>query len=271
MRNLVLLAIRNGYALAVLGLLGFGGALYVQHHGPGRSAWFHTTGEIAGNMQDLRADWTSYMEFGAENERLAAEVGKLLEELLALRGATGGRIDSSSHWTVLPGAVVSGTVGAARTLWLAKPGAVAGVEPGMGVLWNGYALGVVQEVSANFSRVMTLLHIDGGWSGRLGMTGASGVLSWDGRDARIMHLSGIPRHVHLQMGDTVFSTGFDLIFPAGLPMGIVEGSFDAEVPDFVDVRVRPLSDFSKVQHVQFFKVGLRGEKRQLMNLENAAQ
>ena len=272
MRNLVLLAIRNGYVLAVLALLGIGFTMYFTHHGAGRSAFFRQTGSIAGQLQERRADWAVYMDLDEQNERLVSEVSRLRIELLSLQGRAGnapGDWDSTRtglyNWSVRSGKVVSGPVGSARRLWLAKPGADAGLRRGMGVLWNGYALGVVQEVSDGFSRILPLLHVEGGWSGRLGRDGASGTLSWDGRSSDVMWLGGVPRHVEVVVGDTVFSTGFDGVFPTGIPMGVVEGWTGADVPDFVDVDVRPLVAFDRVRYVHFLEDLRLEEQRDLMD------
>lgn len=267
MRNLVLLAIRNSYALAVLALLAIGFTLLIQHHGPGRSAFFRQTGEIAGKVHGQRAGWRSYLNLEEENERLAAEVAKLRLGALSLQGQSDCAWDSTYIWSVQPGRIVSGPVGPAGALWLAKPGAAAGIQPGMGVLWNGYTLGVVQEVSAGYSRILPLLNVNGGWSGRLGHKGESGTLGWDGRDIRVLNLGGIPRFVSVQVGDTVFSTGFDGVFPAGVPMGVVLGSEEAEVPDFIDVQLRTLVDFSRTQHVQFLRDKRQEEQVHLMNTQ----
>ena len=78
-------------------------------------------------------------------------------------------------------------------------------------------------------------------SARLGRNGAVGTMNWDGVSRNKAILKEIPHHIQINLGDTVYTSGYSAIFPAGIPLGttgrtkIVNGStYEVEVTLFED-------------------------------------
>jgi rod shape-determining protein MreC len=66
-------------------------------------------------------------------------------------------------------------------------------------------------------------------------------MSWDGRSRNKALLKEVPHHISHAPGDTVYTSGYSSIFPAGIPLGItgnskiVNGStYEIEVTLFED-------------------------------------
>ena len=71
-----------------------------------------------------------------------------------------------------------------------------------------------------------------------------------------------PSDTEIFEGDTVVSSGYSLIYPAGLPVGTVSGK---ELRDGInyDITVSMFEDFSKLRHVY---VAVRKDIDQLLEL-----
>ena len=55
------------------------------------------------------------------------------------------------------------------------------------------------------------------------------------------------------MGDTVFTSGFDLLFPDGIPVGTIHSSRQSSGSDFKTVSVVPLVDIASVRHLEYIR------------------
>lgn len=118
-----------------------------------------------------------------------------------------------------------------------------GVQPMSGVITRQGAVGIIDAVSDHYSFAISFCNHDMTVSARLGREGATGTLVWTGTDTRSATLDGIPHHIAVSAGDTVFTSGFSAIFPPDIPLGttgkkrLVNGSsFSIDVTLFEDFR-----------------------------------
>ena len=86
---------------------------------------------------------------------------------------------------------------------------------------NG-VVGTVVSVSENFSTVMPIINKKSALSVKLEKNNYFGSLTWDGNSPSEAILTEIPSYISLHKGDKVITTGFSLIFPEGIPVGIVK-------------------------------------------------
>ena len=120
-------------------------------------------------------------------------------------------------------------------------GSKAGVETGFGVITTKGAIGIIDAVSENYSYARSFKNHKMKISARLGREGNVGTMSWDGTSRNKAILKEIPHHIQNFQGDTVYTSGYSAIFPAGIPLGaagkakIVNGStYEIEVTLFED-------------------------------------
>ena len=116
-----------------------------------------------------------------------------------------------------------------------------GVEKGFGVITMNGAIGIIDAVSENYSYARSFKNHKMNLSTRLGKDGAVGTMRWDGTSRNKAILREIPHHIQDFAGDTVYTSGYSAIFPAGIPLGtagkakIVNGStYEIEVTLFED-------------------------------------
>jgi len=250
MRNLWLLLQRHAFLLAFVALLGLSMTVLVRHDGSARSSWFAATSGTTAAFEEQRRQWSDYLQLAERNAVLAEENAALRSQLLSLELSGTWQADSSRGWRSRTGSLIKAPDGLATTMALASPGASDSIRIGDGVLASGIAFGTVVDVSEQYSRILPLLNTAGTWSCRIGRNGAVAPLRWDGRKPDLFHLSDVPRYAPANTGDTVYTSGFDLRFPEGIPIGTVVQATQAG-SDFQEVRVQSLIDFRSARHVEF--------------------
>ena len=87
------------------------------------------------------------------------------------------------------------------------------------------------------------------------MLGSSyfGSLSWDGRNTRYANLEELPRHVEFQKGDTIVTSGFSSVFPAGIIVGTVANFEKQHDDNFFTLKVELATDFQSLNNVRIIK------------------
>ncbi len=129
-------------------------------------------------------------------------------------------------------------------------GSKFGVTDNMAVISSdGSAVGVVVNVSNNFSQVMSLLHVDSKVKGDLKKTGDFGTITWDGKDPRFLTLKDIPRSAGVEKGDTVLTSKVSFNFPPGFMIGTVEEVISDKSTNFYVLKIRTAVNFYNVQQV----------------------
>lgn len=129
-------------------------------------------------------------------------------------------------------------------------GSKYGIRDDMAVLSSdGAVVGVVVNTSANFSQVMSLLHIQSSVSASLKKTGESGRIKWDGKDPRFITLESIPRNVAVKVGDSVVTSKYSYNFPPDRMIGTVVSIANDPATGFYLLRLRPSVNFANIQQV----------------------
>ena len=129
-------------------------------------------------------------------------------------------------------------------------GVKQGIRDNMAVLSSdGSLVGLVVNVSNNFSQVMSLLHKQSRVPASLKRTNVYGTIEWDGEDPRFVTLRGISRDVEVKNGDSVMTSVYSYNFPPGYLVGRVAQIQPDKGSGFYVLKVRTAVDFNAVQHV----------------------
>ncbi|HWJ26366.1 MAG TPA: rod shape-determining protein MreC, partial [Flavisolibacter sp.] len=143
-------------------------------------------------------------------------------------------------------------------------GAKYGIKDNMAVLnSDGAAVGVIVNVSPNFSEVMSLLHVQNSVSASLKRTGDAGRVEWDGNDPRFVLMRGIAKSVDVKKGDTVLTSRYSYNFPPDKIIGTIEQISSDPATGFYLLKVRTAVNFSNIQQVFVVENLQREEQLQL--------
>ncbi|HRX93183.1 MAG TPA: rod shape-determining protein MreC [Chitinophagaceae bacterium] len=143
-------------------------------------------------------------------------------------------------------------------------GANQGVRDNMSVISSdGSAVGVVVNVSPNYSVVMSLLHVQSKRSVLLKRTGSMGIIEWDGKNPHYLVLRNIPRSDSVVVGDTVLTNVFSE-FPPGFMVGRVAEVVKDKGSNFHILKIRPSANFFSLQQVHVVEKLHLNEQKELL-------
>jgi rod shape-determining protein MreC len=145
--------------------------------------------------------------------------------------------------------VVANSVTAQNNFIVLYNGRAQGFRKGMGIVDpNNAIVGIVTDVSEDFSVVMSLLHKDSRISGKIFKSGETGTVTWDGKEPNILTLTGIAKSVKVAKGDSVITSGFSTTFPKGMLIGRVDAVFQESSSNNVRIRIRSAANFYNLQY-----------------------
>ena len=143
-------------------------------------------------------------------------------------------------------------------------GSEQGITHDMAIINSEGIVGVVKDVSKNFSSALSILHKDVKVNCMLKKDGAYGPLSWEkDDDYTSATLTDIPIHAHIKNGDTIVTSALSSIFPEGIMVGFVK-SFERKSGDaFYTVKINLSTNFKKINHVYIIKNVFKAEQDSL--------
>ena len=153
-----------------------------------------------------------------------------------------------ADFSYIPAKIISNSTNKLQNFIILDKGSKHGVEPDMGVISTGGVVGVVSSVSAKYSYVISFLNTNQSVSAKITPANAFGPLIWDGRDITVATLTEIPHHIEYSPGDSIYTSGFSTMFPAGIPIGTAMESSYVRGAHHV-IRVKLFQDFSTLSFV----------------------
>src|SRR5688572_1526793 len=190
--------------------------------------------ELTGRINSRYKNVDDFFHLKAENQRLHAMNDSLLNQLPVnfIERDTSSKIvqdtipyDTLGHYRRYiwrPAKVVYNTVSGQKNYIQLNRGANDGIRDNMSVLSSdGAAIGVVVNVSPNFSQVMSLLHVQSRRSVIMKRTGNIGIIEWDGQNPLYLTLKNIPKSDSVAVGDSIL-TSVNSYFPPGFMVGTVD-------------------------------------------------
>ena len=227
-----------------------------------RAAFFDSGNFLSGTLFEKFSSFAQVFEFKQVNIKMA-------EENAVLRSALHEMLLKSNHGTYhasdsiyLPriardstqkavyrfttARVINNSVNQQHNFITINKGRHDGIKPDMGVISNGQVVGLVTNVSENFSTVISLLNSKWKISAKIKRNDYFGSLSWDGKDYRRVQLNEMPYHVPVQNGDTVVTTGYSSSFPEGLIIGTISDFSIGSGSNFYKIEVMLAADFKNL-------------------------
>jgi len=220
--------------------------------------YFNSSNAIAANVFSFNRGITSYFDLQEQNDKLAFEniaLRRALELEKAIRKIDTLSVSDSIRrdaFEFIPARVVKNSLNGTQNFITINKGDLDGMSPYMGLIGPQGVVGELKYCSDHYATGFSLLHVKNGLSAKLSGSGAVGTLQWDGVDSRYAKLNYIGRHYFIQPGDSVNTSGFNAVFPAGIPIGVVEKVSD-DNQSFYNITVRLATDFSSLDHVYVIK------------------
>ncbi len=228
--------------------------LIVANNSPQGAAFFNSSTAVIGSILQTQSDVTGFFSLAEANEELLAENAALAEKLKAsitIPDSISLELDSALEVSFdFKGArIISNSLRFSQNHLTLNKGRKHGIKPGMGVFNQEGVVGRIKSVSENYSVAISLLNTGLMLSSKIKSNDVFGSVQWDGNNSRQAKMLYVPRHVTAQVGDTVVTTGYNAVFPEGIPVGVISKVDQSGNPNYLDIMVDLSTDFSKVRYV----------------------
>jgi rod shape-determining protein MreC len=171
--------------------------------------------------------------------------------------------DTSLQYEYIPARVINNSFRFTNNYITVDKGRTQGIEPEMGVISSGGIVGQVKVVSGNYSTIFSLLHSEMFVSSMIDRLGVYCTTKWQGSNPSIANLLYVPRHVLVEKGDMIVTSGYNSVFPPGIPVGVVENIEIEPNETFYNIEIRLANDFSRISHVYLISNKFKFEKDSL--------
>lgn len=223
------------------------------------SAFFNSSNMVAASISQKTNDFSDYFELKEINNRIIKENKFLKTELQKLKTSPDSYVDTLGRFQVIGAKVISNTFTRSKNFLTLAAGRKDSVEVGMGVVSSSGIVGQVKSVSGRFATVYSVLHPNLMISSKIKRTKTKGTVQWNQSSFLHADLKYIPRHIDLQVGDTVVTSGFNSVFPENLTIGVVDQVNLEDQMTFYNAQIKLSTDFSSLDYVYLIKDLLRFE------------
>lgn len=169
--------------------------------------------------------WRGYFSLRSENDSLRLDNLRMYARLQAFSDSIAHNpvqwSEARRNFSFLPAGIVTMTLGSQHNYIIIDRGSADGVRENDGLITEKSTVGIVQSVSEHFARAVSYINAEIVVSIKVGRSGAVGSMAWSGGNPSLSHASGIPLHIPVETGDTVYTSGISEFFPAGIPLGRV--------------------------------------------------
>ena len=270
MRSLFRFLLRNYFLMMFLALEAISFVLIVSFNNYQRVAFFNSSNNFAGAVYEKFSSIDDYFSLSRTNARLAADNASLRKQL-QLRMSLQEQYPVNRPDTVEAPAyiftsakVISNSVNKQLNYITLNKGSRHGIKPDMGIIDASGIVGVITDVSPNYSTGLSMLNRRLSVPAKITKNNYFGSLVWDGEHYNTADLREIPFHIIVNVGDTVVTSGYSNVFPEGIMIGIIK-KFDVESgTNFYNIKVELSTNFKTLKYVEVVQNTKRAE---LINLE----
>jgi len=174
-------------------------------------------------------------QYGIENQEL--------KKLLSLKDTT--------SLPLIPASIVSKSFNTTTNTFTLNSGSNEGVKPGMPVINDFGFIGIVQNVSDNYSIIRTLKNVDLHVTVKDERSRVNAILKWDGNN---LILTNIPFTSDIKIGDRIVVSELSTIVPISLPIGYIKSVEYSTTDIFNKVILEPFTDLTTIENVFIIKM-----------------
>jgi len=267
MRNLYLFIIKTTHISLFLILAGIC-ISFIYKSSNYKQWWLNAfSKEISAPVLSFQNKYLEYLNLKTENngllEQNKALLNKIFNHKIEKSEEKKWEQDDSLLFSYYTAKIIENTVNKKNNYIILDKGIKDGVEINMGVVSSQGVVGIVKDVSPNFSIVLSLLHSQFSIFAKLKNSNVTGMLTWDGESPKYAQIANIANIEPVKMGDTIV-TQHSLIFPADYPIGVVSSISPKKTGGYFVLKVKILHSFEKMGNVYLVKQNYREELNDLV-------
>ncbi len=230
------------------------------------SHFFQVITSIRGNFSSSFSLINDYLNLYSENKHLLAENAELTTKLKNFQESL--EIKDSltpKHYRYIPAKIVYSSVSIPENYFIINKGKNQGIETEMAVVSSRGLVGIVYAITNDYASILPLINTSFSCLISVGNTTLSANTSWNGRDYRYIDVKGVPLHLNMQKGDSVFTNKNSALYPDKELIGVVETIEKEDFGKSFVLKVKLVTDFAKLQNVYVIE---NKDKQQIDSLLN---
>ncbi len=271
MQQIINFLIRNKNNILFLLLLSVSLFLTIQSHSYQKSKFISSANFVTGGIYSWTNNVNTYFNLEEYNLRLLEENQRLrtrlatYEDSLEVKDFT----DTSSYegsYIFRASEVINNNYAKVDNYLTLKSGSRSGIERDMGVVTSKGIVGIVENVSPNYSTVISILNSNSRINAQLKKSNHFGTLVWNGEDPNVVQLIDVPAIAPVTKGDTIITGGRSLIFPKGIPIGnILDFELD-QSESYYTIDIGLFNDMTNLGYVYIIENTAQKEIKELQNI-----
>lgn len=257
MQQIINFLIKNSHRMLFLLLLLTSVSLTIQSHSYHKSKIVSSANFLSGTFYAEVNNVKEYFNLKTQNDELALENARLKGLLFNKKDTTKlpsiEDIKGIDKTSIIISKVINNCYNSQENFITINSGIKQNIKPDMGVINSLGIIGVIENTSANYATVFSILNVKSKTSAKLKKSNHFGSLIWNGANAGYAQLIDIPRLASVKKGDTIVTSGQSTTFPANINIGTVFKIYVDDETNYYTVDVKLFNDMTSLGHVYVIK------------------
>ncbi len=213
---------------------------------------FAVLNEITNSIVSILKSDESRDDLRNENAHLMLELNRLRkyraenEELRSMIA-----FQDTSKYPLIPAKIISKLVTKSQGNFIVNRGSNNEIRKGMPVINNKGLVGLIMDVTENYSVVQNLYNSNLSIAVTLQRTNVNGILNYDGKN---LIIKDIPTTYDVQIGDIIETSDFSSIFPPSIPIGILSKKESNVLGLLHNLKVEPFVNIFAANNLFILKI-----------------
>ncbi len=263
---------KNSYRMLFLLLMIIAVSLTIQSHSYHKSKVISSANFFTGGVYEMTSNVEGYFNLKVQNEELAKENARLKGLLFNIKDSTKvpnlDSIKGVKKTDIIISKVIKNSYSNQVNFLTLNSGSKQGVKPEMGVINSLGIVGVVENTSANYSTVLSILNTESPLNAKVKKSNHIGSLTWNSKNTGFVQLTDVPRLATVRKGDTIVTGAQSTIFPENIGIGTIEKIYIDNETNLYMIDVRLFNDMTSLGHVYIIR---NKDRDEIINLEKKTQ
>lgn len=261
--------IKNSNRLLFLLLLGISFLLTIQSHSYHKSKVISSANFFTGGIYEKVNGINEYFHLKTQNDELAQENARLKSLLYNAKDTTKNpEIDSVKgvkKTDIIVSKIIHNSYSIFENYLTINNGSKSGIKPDMGVINSAGIVGIVDNTSANYATVISILNVKSQINAKIKKSNHFGSLVWNGKSTGFVQLIDVPRLASVRKGDTIVTGAQSVIFPENIGIGTIDKIYVDNQTNYYTLNIKLFNDMTNLGHVYIIK---NKDRAEIITLEN---
>jgi len=271
MQQIINFVIRNKVFLLFLLLFVISLGLTIQSHSYHKSKFISSANFLTGGVYESANNISGYFDLKQQNELLVEENSRLRQRIFSNVDSTNQNpsyLDSTTFTGIYEfkgTTVINNNYNNTKNYLTINLGENDSIYEDLGVITSKGIVGIIDNTSSNYARVLSILNTKSKINARLKATNHIGSLTWDGKSPQKTQLIDVSKFAPVKVGDTITTGGQSAIFPKGINIGTIDSFVLDPGGDTYTITIDLFNDMTSLAHAY---VIINRDAAEIKQLEN---